>query len=102
MNKFNEQDAKFARIVDGHLLVDFRKSRASKNDQHIMVRGIANRYFWGSSDGLVKEKSGTLLGGNLLQVYHVSSVAKGLWIVSLQCMEPTDTQPIAKKYVLTF
>ncbi len=93
----NDRDRTFATIVDKSTIVcDFRKAKSSISDVGIMVRGIANRHFWGSTSGMVKETGGTLLGNGFINTYHVASVKRGLWVASLSELSPDDTRPIAQ------
>ena len=85
------------------VLFDLRKSRAGLSKQSEKVHKMANSHFWGNESGLVRDNdaggSGTFLGCNFVNVYHIASVAKGIWIASTRSLTPKQTRPIAKKYV---
>ena len=82
-------------VVDNQTIVcDFRKRNRMGATS---VRRIANRHFWGSDSGLVKDAGGTLLGNNLVNVYHVQSIQRGLWVASLCDLKPSDTRLIVSK-----
>ncbi len=81
------------------ILVDLTTSKKSTNEQHREVRRTANAHFWESEDGMIDDGYGKFFGNNLLNVYHIGSVKKGIWIVSLKQMRPDQTRPIAAKYL---
>jgi hypothetical protein len=95
-----DNDKKFATVVDDFsIAVDFRKNKASLSTQSGQVRAMACRHFFGNDTGLVKDKEGTFLGGNLINVYHIASIGNKLWVASTVVLDPAQTQRMVRNLV---
>lgn len=81
------------------IIVDLRTSAEDSTEQAVIAHRVANQHFFGNEEGIVKEAGGTFFGTNMIEKYHMASVAAGLWIVSTKTMVPSQTRPIAKKFV---
>ncbi len=44
-------------------------------------------------------RNGTVLWGNMLNLYHVESVQKGVWVGSFATLTRGETRPLARKLI---
>lgn len=83
-----DNDHKFVLIVDEKtLVIDFRKNKASTSTQAGQARAIAVRHLF--DDAKIFDRR-----GRNINVYHVESVAKKMWVVSANELNSDQTHQL--------
>jgi hypothetical protein len=81
------------------LIVDLRSSLEPPEVTVKEVRKRANQHFSGNDTGVLGARIDTAIGGRLTHLYHVESVARNLWVCSIEAMDKHQTRAAASAFV---